>query len=243
MGQSFFIWNGVDCRSMGVRLRSPLPIIRPEERVNHVQIPGASGDLTLVEGDAVYNSYIHTASISVTGWQNVRKVYDWLRGSGYLTTSAEPDRRQPARVIGAVTLDKVSKNLDIWAGEAQFYCQPLKELLIPEKTITNEPVSVINRGNVTERPLFKVTVMTQNDPMVLSVSSTNGSTATYEAITIEGGNSPVYIDSETCEVKDSLGNSILDLASGTFPTLRPGTNYVSGAWWNHVEITRRERFL
>ena len=243
MGQSFFIWNGVDCRSMGVRLRSSLPIIRPEERVNHVQIPGASGDLTLVEGDAVYNSYIHTASISVTGWQNVRKVYDWLRGSGYLTTSSEPDRRQPARIIGAVTLDKVSKNLDIWAGECQFYCQPLKELLIPEKTITNEPVSVINRGNVIEKPLYKVTVMTNQYPMVLSVSHTEGSSATYEAISIEGGNSPVYIDSETCEVYDSLRHSIMDLASGTFPVLRPGANSINGEWWNKVEITRRERFL
>ena len=243
MGQSFFIWNGVDCRAMGVRLRSPLPIIRPEERVEHVQIPGASGDLTLVEGDAVYNSYIHTASISVKGWANVRRVYDWLRGSGYLTTSAEPDRRQPARVIGAITLDKLSKNLDVWAGECQFYCQPLKELLIPEKTTLTAPGNVQNRGNVAERPKYKVTVMTNQYPMVLSVTHTEGSSTTYEAISIEGGNSPVYIDTETYEVTDSAGNSIMDLCSGSFPVLRPGANTVNGEWWSKVEITRRERFL
>ena len=242
MGQSFFIWNGVDCRSMGVRLRSPLPIIRPEERVKHKQIPGRSGDLTETEGDDVYNSYIHTASISVTGWQNVRKVYDWLRGSGYLTTSSEPDRRQPARIIGAVTLDKVSKNLDIWAGEAQFYCQPLKELLIPEKTITNTPVSVQNRGNVIEKPLFKVSTM-RPEGFTLSVTHTEGSSTTYEAITVASGDIPIYIDSETMEVYNSLRQSRMSVASGTFPVLRPGANTVGGEWWDHVEITRRERFL
>ena len=53
MGKSFFIWNGMDCRNMGVQLAAPVSIVRPEERVNHVQIPGRSGDLTETEGDQV----------------------------------------------------------------------------------------------------------------------------------------------------------------------------------------------
>jgi phage-related protein len=55
--QSFFICNGIDCRSKGVIVRSPAPIIRPEERVQHVEIPGRSGDLTETEGENIYNSY------------------------------------------------------------------------------------------------------------------------------------------------------------------------------------------
>ena len=31
MAQSFFIWNGIDCRSMGVTMRSAAPIVRAEE--------------------------------------------------------------------------------------------------------------------------------------------------------------------------------------------------------------------
>ena len=46
MGQSYFIWKNKDCRAMGVKLSGPVPIVRPEERVEHVQIPGRSGDLT-----------------------------------------------------------------------------------------------------------------------------------------------------------------------------------------------------
>ena len=51
MGQSYFIWNNQDCRGMGVILRGPAAIIRPEERVQHVTIPGMAGDLTLTEGE------------------------------------------------------------------------------------------------------------------------------------------------------------------------------------------------
>ena len=119
MGQSYFIFNGRDCREMGVRLTSTMPIIRPEERVEHIQIPGRAGDLTRTEGDDVYNSYIQTATISVPENVNVRHVYDWLRGSGYLITSSEPDRRQMARVIGAITLKGTVKN------NGDVVCHPL----------------------------------------------------------------------------------------------------------------------
>ena len=94
--QSYFIWNGVDCRSKGIKLSGPVSIVRPEERVTHVQIPGRSGDLTQLEGTNIFNSYIQTASILVPRWYNVREIYSWLRGSGYVTFSGEPDRKQLA---------------------------------------------------------------------------------------------------------------------------------------------------
>jgi phage-related protein len=43
-----------------------------------------------------------------------------------VTFSGEPDRKQAARVIGAITLNRISRNMDKWQGEVQFYCQPLK---------------------------------------------------------------------------------------------------------------------
>lgn len=243
MGQSFFIWNGVDCRSMGCRLKSAMPIIRPEERVEHVQIPGRSGDLTQVEGENIYNSYIQTASVTVEGWQNVRRVYGWLRGSGYLTTSSEPDRRQPARIIGAVTLDRISRNLDKWTGEVQFYCQPLKELLQEARDTSNEPFYVINRGDVIEKPIYKVTIMSPTEETVLSVSHSAGETSSYEAIAITAADSPIYIDSELQTVYNSAHQDLTHLASGVFPVLRPGRNQINGQWWIGVEVIRRERFL
>ena len=54
--QSYFVWNGADSRSMGIITKAHAPLIRPEERVNHVQIPGRSGDLTETEGKNIFNS-------------------------------------------------------------------------------------------------------------------------------------------------------------------------------------------
>ena len=65
MAQSFFIWNGIDCRSRGVIMRGPAAIIRAEERVKHVEIPGRAGDLTETDGADIFNSYIQTVTISV----------------------------------------------------------------------------------------------------------------------------------------------------------------------------------
>ena len=65
MGQSWFSWNGVDCRSMGVIMTAPAAIIRPEERAQHIEIPGRAGDLTQTEGENIFNSYIQTVSFTV----------------------------------------------------------------------------------------------------------------------------------------------------------------------------------
>lgn len=237
MAQSFFIWNGKDCRSMGIYLTGPAPIVRPEERVKHVEIPGRAGDLTQTEGDDIYNSYIQTVTIHVKGGFRVREVYKWLKGSGYVTFSGEPNVRQQARIIGAITLNKHSRNTDIWVGPVQFYCQPFKELMREDPvTVSSSGDKIRNRGDVTAKPLWKVTA--------------SGSSATLtsgeKGLTISGLTSGqvIWIDSEVMEVlnvdrTDTLTNQTI----GGFPVLLPGENEITGSGWSSVEVTRRERFL
>ena len=237
MGQIFFIWNNKDCRSMGVRLAAPVAIVRPEERVKHVQIPGTAGDLTQLEGENIFNSYIQTASIQVTGGFRVREVYDWLRGAGYVTFHGEPDRKQAARIIGAVTLNKFSHNLDIWTGEVQFYCQPFKQLLQERVTdITSSGTTIRNAGDVNEKPLIKVTPSGNS-----AVITYNGQTITVTGLT---SGTAIWIDCEIMEVLNSDKSALLTKnASGVFPQLAPGTNTVTGSGWSKLEFYRRERFL
>jgi len=237
MGKSYFIWNGMDCRNMGVTLAGPVPIIRPEERVKHVEIPGRSGDLTQTEGENVYNSYIQTATIQVRGGFHVRDVYRWLRGSGYVTFSGEPDRRQPARIIGAITLDKHSHNMDIWTGEVQFYCQPLKELLREETVeITTSGTTIFNAGDVTEKPKIKLTASGGNATITIG-----GNTTLLLNLT-SGVN--YVLDSETQEMINlSGGDSATNQTVGLFPIIPVGSQAVTGTGWSKLEITRRERFL
>ena len=237
MGQSYFIWKNKDCRSMGVRLSGPVSIVRPEERVNHVQIPGRSGDLTETEGQDIYNSYIQTATILVPGGYRVREIYNWLRGADYVTFSGEPDRKQPARIIGAITLNKHSYNLDWWEGEVQFYCQPLKQLIQENKvTITSSGATVRNNGDVACRPMWKLT------PSGSSATITVGG----KSFTVTGltSGTVIWIDSESMEVWNAAKTALLTVNStGEFPVLAVGANTITGSGWSAIEIEKRERFL
>lgn len=247
MGRTYFIWKGTDCRNMGVQLQDALPIIRGEERVEHITIPGRSGDLTMTEGERVFNSYIQTARISIKGVQRVPEILDWLTGAGYLTTGSEPNRQQLARVIGAVTETPHSRNLDWWSGEAQFYCQPLKEALHEARITMTAAGTVINAGDVIARPYYKVTATANGGDIVLQMTHTSGSSTVREALTIPGisGGANVYIDTATGIILNNNQNVLLNsISSGDFPILQPGdNNYLGGSGWAYVEITKRERYL
>lgn len=241
MAQSYFIWKGIDCRSMGVILQGPVPIIRPEERVNHIEIPGRSGDLTEIEGESdeekIYNSYIQTVTIEVNSGYRVREIYNWLKGSGYVTFHGEPDRKQLARVIGAITLNKHSRNLDWWVGEVQFYCQPLKQLLTEGTVqITSSGSAVMNTGDEWARP--KITATASGTSMTITA---NGKTLTITGMT---SGQQYIIDSEIMEVTNANRTALLTKDSvGDFPKLKPGSNTITGSGWSKLVFERRERFL
>lgn len=243
MPQSFFIWKGRDCRSMGVWMQGPAAIIRPEERVTHVQIPGRSGDLTQTEGTDIYNSYIQTATILVRGGSHVRDVYSWLRGSGFVTFSGEPDRRQPARIIGALTLNKHAHNIDWWTGEVQFYCQPLKQTLTEStETVTTSGATVRNNGDVPARPMYKVTA--NDTSLSFTVTGTGTPATNVIALTSSVSGNVYWVDSESMEVwNGDKSNLLTKRMLGDFPVLAPGVNTITGAGWSSIEIEKRERFL
>ena len=238
MAQSFFVWNGTDCRAMGIIMRGPAAIIRPEERVQHVTIPGRSGDLTELEGKDIFNSYIQTVSISVRGgYPRVRAVMNWLKGEGFVTFSGEPDRKQKARVIGAITLNRVSRNIDNWAGEVQFYCEPFKRLLIEKTVQITTPGDVYSLADVTARPKWTVTVPEGQTSFWLSSGG--------RRIDVTGIPAGEYVvDSEVMEVVPAAGVPVVtSYSTGDFPVLEPGVNAVNGENWSKVVIDKRERFL
>ena len=240
MGQSFFIWNGIDCRAMGVIMRGPAPIVRAEERVNHVEIPGRPGDLTEIEGEDIYNSYIQTVTISVRGGMTVRNVYKWLRGSGYVTFSGEPDRRQAARIIGAVTLNRISRNIDHWLGEVQFYCQPFKQLLTePAVTVTGSG-TLRNNGDVAARPKITVNASGAGSDIKFSVGG-----KAFEVNMTGMADTGCVIDCDAEMVTNYSGAvDLTHLSSGEFPVLAAGNNTITlTSRVSSLVIEKRERYL
>ena len=112
MADRYFIWNGVNSSTKHIIMNDRAPIIRPEERVNHVTIPGRSGELTQVEGDDIFSSYIQSLAVTVDGKTNVPAAEAWLRGDGYVTFDTQSTLKQRARIINAVTFQRHSRNAD-----------------------------------------------------------------------------------------------------------------------------------
>ena len=237
MGQSFFIWKNADCRSMGITLPAPPQIIRGEERVSHVTIPGRAGELTLTEGDGIYQSYIQTVTIQMRDAYRIREVMNWLKGSGYVTFGGEPDRKQKARVIGAISMNRHSKNTGYWTGEVQFYCEPLKELLNPSVTeITSSGSTVVNVGDVKSKP--KITATASGTSIVITKG---GKTLTITGLT---ASNQYIIDCEAGMVTNAAGTENMTANStGEFPVLDTGSNTITGSGWSKLVFDRRERFL
>lgn len=212
----WFKWNGVRSDDRHIVMNEAPKIVRPEERIEHVTIPGRSGDMTLTEGDDIYQSYIQTLTIAVEGAANVPAVENWLKGAGVLTLSSQGNLEQNARVIGAVELQKRSWNLDWYEGDVQFYCEPVKH------AVNEQPISVTVSGAAIENP---------GDMIAFPRIEITGS----GAVTIRIGSRELIIpECESGWVIDSENEWILqvntpqgNVCSGEFPILEKGTNYVT----------------
>ncbi len=212
----YFIWNDVDCRTKGIRLQSMPEIIRPEERISHVIVPGRAGELTVTEGDDIYNSYIQTIRCVVNSAANVAEAERWLRGDGYITFSGQPNLTQRARVINAVTFVKHSPNSDWWEADVQFYCDPLKMPLTEEAiTVTESGTSIYNPGDVESRPL-------------ISIEGTGDITITAngKVIYLYGCQNWWSVDADVQWVRDAQYNPLFGVYTGEFPTFAPGYNVI-----------------
>jgi len=212
----YFIWNDTDSRNKHIQQANRMPIVRPEERVQHVTIPGRTGELTVTEGEQIYQSYIQTAEIAVDGIANVHAAQNWLKGEGYVTFDTEPDYEQKARIIGAVTLEKHSRNMDRYSGQVQFYCEPVKKLRTEQAiTVTTSGASVNNPGDMTAFPRIEIT-----GSGLITVK------AGGKTLTIPQCVSGWIIDSENEWILQ--GNTPQENAcSGEFPILQKGANTVT----------------
>lgn len=156
--QRYFIWNGVRSDTKHIIFNERVPVIRPEERVEHVVIPGRPGELTQTEGDNIFNSYIQTVSISVEGLANVPDVEAWLTGDGYVTFDTQSTLKQRARIINAVTFQRHSRNADWYTGDVQFYCDPIKyQVTQSDIEVTSSGTSLSNPGTLPAFPLITIT--------------------------------------------------------------------------------------
>ena len=236
MARSYFIFNSVDSRDKGIFLRGPAPLIRPEERIKNVKIPGRGGSLTELEGEEIYEPYIQTVEMSVPGSQR-EYVAGWLRGDGYVTFSSDADRSQYARVIGAVTLEKISPHLNKWRAQVQFYCQPLKRKkpLEDDITLTSSGSTVNNPGSVKSKPKIKIT---GSGNMTIVIGG--------QTLVLTGVQTGWIIDANTGWITNSSGTPQYGVCEGSPEKIRLPLGNSTVTWDGSItklEITPRWRYL
>ena len=235
---SYFIWKNQDSRDWGIYLKAPAPIIRGKERVQNVTIPGHAGAYHLTEGDGIYDTYLQTLTARIPQIAIDRGALKWLSGDGYITFSTLADKRQKARLINQVQLNKVSYNLGWYEGTLAWECQPLKEMLYePTDTLLSSGTTLYNIGDAPEKPLITVT---GSGDFALTVGS-----AVFTITGITAAQAGAVIDCDACEVLTPAGDLITNQSAGEFPEFAVGSNTVSwtGASVTGVAALRRQRWV
>ena len=164
----------------------------------------------------------------------MREIMNWLKGSDYVTFGAEPNRKQKARIIGAVSMNRHSRHTDYWTGEVQFYCEPLKMLLMSKSDDVVNGSTVVNTGDVTEKPAisFKAGATSATISIGTKTLTMTGLTA-----------NEVYLIDSDAEMLTHGNENMTANTSGAFPVLAQGSNTFGCTNCSAVTIYRRERFL
>lgn len=168
----WFIWRGVDSRSMGLVISTP-PRMLPEERVEQITVPGRPGVLLRPEGEGIYAPYVLTLRVGNRRTVSLQGILSWLRGSGELVLSTEPDRVYQARILTAGQLDPLFSG--VYQGDIQFLCQPLRGQYPPEPPVAvtpSESVTSLQLYNPGDVPARGEWTATGSGDVILSVDGT-----------------------------------------------------------------------
>ena len=216
----WFIWKGIDSRSMGVWVSELPAIIRASERTQDISIPGRAGTLTLKEGENVHDGYLKNCRITVRADADFESLLTWLSGEGEAVFSNEPDRSYTARIADEVRFEKNGNWLR--TATVPFYVHPHKAQYPPEADITLDASgSLSNPGSVASKPVLTLT-FTETCTVVFGESTM----ALTDAEPAEGesyAEKTVKIDCDaeiiTCEEEIWDGSY-----SGDFPQIPPGAS-------------------
>jgi phage-related protein len=128
---NWFSFAGVTSTAKGVYVQDFPPATLPEERAEFVDIPGRSGSLTVLEGDAVYDDIILTINCYVRDLSQLDAISAWLRGSGELVLGNMPDRYYVARCVNQIEIAKLLRASGHRTFAVVFRCQPYRYIYPP----------------------------------------------------------------------------------------------------------------
>lgn len=227
----WFRFKGIDSREYGILISSVPERVRPARRVEEIEIPGRSGNLT--QDEETYDAYVISMECSTRGSDRLDDIITWLNGAGELILFTEPDK-----VYQASIYNKISIADQIYLYNSfllQFKVQPFKYSINAEsETIELAAHTIIhNNGTVYSEPI--ITIYGSGD-ITLRINGTD--------FPLYGVNESITIDSEMMEVFKGDSNQNSKYGGETFPRLEVGENKIS--WTGSVtkvEIEPKWRWL
>ena len=214
----WFEWNDVRCTEYGIHvLEQPAPAL-PNERATFVDVPGRSGSLTVLEGDAVYDDLVLTAQCMVENLERYEEIASYLRGSGRVTFANRPEGYYEARIVNQIPFEKILRGNPHRSFAVNFRCKPFWYAeSAPAITVTQSGSFVTNPGNVYAEPVITVY---GSGSITLMVGLT--------IIELEGISGSITLNSALQEAYSGT-TGMNNAMSGDFPILLPGANAISWA--------------
>lgn len=219
--KDWFIWNGVKCTEYGVHVLEQPPMTIPAERATFTNIPGRSGSLTTLEGNAMYDDLLLTAQCLLPDPAKIPAVAAWLRGGGKVTFANRPGGFYHARIVNQIPFEKVLRGNPHRSFSVNFRCKPFwYQENVPEITLTTSGTFITNPGSVYSEPV--ITVYGSGE-ITLMVGMT--------IVELDGITDSITLDTPLMEAYQGVV-SMNSCMSGDFPTLLPGKNAIS--WTGNV---------
>lgn len=228
---AWFKFNGVDSRSMGIRVTSMPDTVRAERRIDTVTVAGRNGTLHTDEG--VYNSYTRSMECAVRDREHIDEIAAWLAGRGEMIFSTEPDKVYDVFISNKIDISQMMKVFQKFMVTLD--CQPFKSSVnaFGDTIELDAPTTIYNKGTVYSEP--QITIYGQG-AVTLTINEIDYNITTItDYITIDSGLMEVY--------KDTASQNNVFIAED-FPRFEVGQNTIS--WTGSVtsiEIVPRWRWL
>ena len=155
----WFRWNGTKSTDYGIHVSEHPDITFPAERATFTSVPGRSGTLTTLEGDAVYDDMLLSCTCWIEDASRLNEISTWLRGNGTVTFANRQGGFYNARVVNQIPFTKILRGHPNRSFAVTFRCQPMFYLDDNDAlTITESNVIITNQGTMPAEPVVQVTL-------------------------------------------------------------------------------------
>ena len=241
LNETFYI-DGVDARNFGIYLQKPIEFSEARPIVEIQTIPGRNGDLVFETG--IYENRTGIASCFCLQ-KDVEKAISaagrfLMAKHGYrrLETSDDPDHFWLARIENSPRIAQRMRTLAPF--EISFDCKPQRFLKSGEEKIAIQygtgkiERNVYNQYGFTAFPLIHAKwTSEENNFLGLQIKNENDEDKSIIIYGITGNE--LYIDCDTRNIYNYIGNQNKLVTVDTFPVFNPGKTYINVAAFETLE--------